>query len=157
MLVNGVASDVTIELYTRSLANPGVMPQQGAVISRLARLEEQNHIADFTVHIWPKRIAHDAVTAKTDPGAAILHQITRFREWTQGKGYSLPSFTTDDADSPLTGEEYATTALPSVTLAEYQGDTLWFVAPWTDGETQYSVSDRLDSLEQKTSPEVAQR
>lgn len=140
--------NVTVDLYVRSLSPAGGQRQLDAVITRLERLATTGRIAEFTVHVWGKQIATSSVATRTTAGQAILDTVDEFRAWAREHGRSLRSFfDTRDVRSRITGEDYTALVLPTMTLAEYHGDDLRFVAPCADGDTMYSVTDRLDTLE----------
>lgn len=148
--MNGGASeaDVTLDFYVRSLAVPGAQAEQDAVIARLERLDKQGAITAFTTHVWGTRVPRDTATARTDAGRNVLEQVEAFREWADRNGMSVMSFfDAEETRSAITDEAYTAITLPTMTLAEYVGDTLRFVAPCTDERTFYSVADRLDALE----------
>lgn len=137
-----------LDLYVRSLSPSGARAHQEAVLDRLTRLEAAGHIAGFTVHVWGKQVNTTTAAARTDAGRFILDRVSEFREWARRNGRSLGSFfETRDVASTITGEEYTTLVLPTMTLAEYRDGTLDFVTPCTDGEVVYTVHDRLDRLD----------
>lgn len=141
-------ADLTLDLYIRSLAQRGTQTGQDAVITRLEGLDEQGVIAEFTVHVWGERVAFDTATARTNAGKEVMERVEAFRAWADQSGISVKSFfDAEKTQSTITDEEYTIITLPTITLVEYVGDSLRFVAPCTDGETFYSVADRLDALE----------
>lgn len=141
-----MSSDVTVDLYVRSLVADGAQAQQEAVIGRLDRLRDRGDIAGFAVDVWGARVSPDGATARTDAGAAVLRQVEAFRAWADRHGMSV-GFEAGETRSAITDEAYTAVVLPTMTLAEYRGDTLRFVAPCTDGESRHTVTDRLDRLE----------
>lgn len=139
-----------LELYVRSLSPGGARPQQAAVIDRLERLETEHATVDVTVTVWGKEIGTTTPAARTDAGQFILERVSEFREWARERGRSIDSFfETREVHSSITGEEYTALVLPVMTLAEYHDGSLRFVAPSANGETVYTVSDRVDALEHR--------
>lgn len=149
MDTEGPHSDVTVDLYLRSFGNVSTQSSRDTGITRLERLRERGVVADVTVEVRGNRVIPDGATARTDEGRETLDQIERFRSWADQAGMSLESFfDAEETRSPITDEDYTTLPLPTMTLAEYQGEQLRFVAPYTDTKTPYTAADRLETLEE---------
>lgn len=136
----------TIEAHVRSLSPEG-SPQQGPIFEGLDRLSGEGLIDYWTVHVVGDTVCPDTASS-TQPGQFICDRIRQFREWADRQGVSFGRyFERRTVDSELTGEEYETMVLPTVTLAEFDGDdSLRFVSPCFDGETQHTPMDRLEQL-----------
>jgi hypothetical protein len=144
----------TLTLYVRSLAPAGLQSHHETVFERLDGLKAAGVIDDYSVRVWGKSVSPDAAEW-TDSGQAIWEQLARFREWADDNDASLRSFFDEEAvHSELTGQTYTRVLLPTMTLAEYEGDELRFVAPCSDGETVHTVADRLDELTTLAESEV---
>lgn len=136
----------TIEVYVRSLSPEG-SPQQGSIFEGLDRLSGEGLIDYWTVHVVGDTVCPDTASS-TQPGQFICDRIRQFTEWADEHGMSFGRyFERRSVASELTGEAYETMVLPTVTLAEFDGDdALRFVSPCFDGETQHTPMDRLEEL-----------
>ena len=142
------AAPLTVELYVRSLCADAAKAPQEAALERLSRLERDGVIDEYTVHVWGRRISPDAAAAETDVGRFVLDRIEAFEDWANDVGASVRSFfDTEAVDSSITGASYEAITVPTLTLAEYHGDELRWVAPCAVDGTVYTVPDRLDALE----------
>jgi hypothetical protein len=140
-------TEVALELNVRSLAPPAGGVALDAAVARLEELDASEVIDEYGVHVWGRRIATDTTTAGTDAGEAIFDRLNAFHAWADRTGMSLDSFfAIEETRSTITGETYEAVVLPTMTLAEYEGDDLRFVTPCTDGTAVYTVPDRLDAL-----------
>lgn len=150
-------STKTLELYVRSLSPPASTAQLDAVLDRLDDLEATDRIASYSVHVWGKQVR--PTTADQSTVSSDIHdRLTTFRAWAEREGMALaPSFRTKDVRLSFTDEAYTVVILPVMTLAEYVDDDLTFVAPCTDGETVYTVHDRLEALEKTEPPTESER
>lgn len=140
------STPTTVEAFVRSLS-PESSPQQQTVFDRLDRLSREGVIDYWTVHVVGEKVCPDTATS-TKPGRFICGRIRQFKDWAERRGVSFGRFFERRAvSSEMTGEEYETMVLPSVTLAEFdEGDTLSFVSPCFDGETQHTPLGRLETL-----------
>lgn len=139
---------LTVELYVRSLCGEAAKEPQEAVIERLSRLEREGVLDGYTVRVWGRRICPDTAAADTEAGRFVLDRLEAFEDWATEAGTSIQSFfDTDEVDSSITGESYDAITVPTLTLAEFRGETLRWVSPCADGGTVHTVSDRLDALE----------
>lgn len=139
---------VTVELHVRSLAPRAGKGQQESAIDRLNELESEGHIDEFSVNVWGKRVSLSSAASQTDAAQFVLDRVEEFRDWARRTGRSVDSFfETRRVESSITDEKYAALVLPSLTLAEYRGGELAYVAPCSDGGDVHTVDDRLDTLE----------
>lgn len=136
----------TIEAYVRSLSPEG-SPHQGPIFEQLDRLSGDGLIDYWTVHVVGDRVCPDTASS-TQPGQFICDRIQQFTDWADQHEVSFGRyFERRTVSSELTGEEYETMVLPTVTLAEFdEDDSLRFVSPCFDGETQHTPMDRLERL-----------
>lgn len=136
----------TVEVYVRSLSPEG-SPQQQPIFEQLNRLSNEGAIDYWTVHVVGEKVCPDTATA-TEPGQFICARIQQFKQWADRDGMSFGTFFEKrEVSSELSGEEYETMALPSVTLAEFdEADSLRFVSPSFDGETRHTPMERLERL-----------
>lgn len=137
----------TVELFVRSLAPRATRGHLEDLIEHLEMLETRGHIQSFEVHVWGSRIDRTSAAARTEVGQFVTERVEAFSEWACENDFSLGSFFEEEpVESSITGEEYTATTLPTATLAEYVDDDLSFVAPCSDGETMYTIEDRLEAL-----------
>jgi len=141
---------IRLELYVRTLSPPGARARQEAVLERLQRLDEEDHIDDFYVKVWGKQVDPTTRAADTDQGQFILNRIAEFKQWALAENTTLESFyQTHEQSSSITGEDHTNIVLPKMGLAEYHGSELEQVAPCTTGDDVYSVVDHIDDLERR--------
>lgn len=139
--------ETTVELYVRSLTPRGHSQQESA-IERLERLSEAGVLSEFAVEVWGRQVDLSGAAARTDAGQFVLDRVEQFREWARRTGRSVDSFfETRSVESSIRDQEYAALVLPELTLAEYRGGELAFVAPCSDGDAVCTVGDRIDDLE----------
>ena len=138
----------TVELFVRSLAPRAAHDHLEDLVEQIEMLETRDRIQGFTVHVWGSRIDRTSAVARTDAGEFVTERVEAFSEWACENGLSMGSFFEEEpVESRITGEEYTATTLPTAALAEYVDDELAFVAPCSDGDTVWTVADRLDALE----------
>ena len=139
-----------LELYVRTLSPPGARSRQEAVIDRLNRLEDDDHVDDVFVKVWGKQIDPTTSAAETAQGQFILNRIAEFQQWALANNTTLDSFyQSRQQSSSITGEEHHTIVLPKMGLAEYHGDELAQVSPVAVGEDTKTVPEHLDALERR--------
>jgi hypothetical protein len=144
-----------LELYVRTLSPPGARSRQEAVVDRLQRLEDDDHVDDVFLKVWGKGIDPTTSAAETEQGQFILNRIAEFQQWALANNTTLDSFyQARQQSSSITGEEHRTIVLPNMGLAEYHGDELKQVAPVATGDETYTVSDHLDELERRLTRET---
>lgn len=140
--------DPKIELFVRSLSADETQPQLEQLVDRLELLAEAGHVSTYEIHVWGDRVSRSSVVAQTDAGAFIRNRVIEFREWAADNDCSLPGgFESTSMHSAITGQTHEYITLPSVALAERNGDgRLRAVAPRADDEGVTTVSNHLDSL-----------
>jgi hypothetical protein len=136
----------TVEVYVRSLSPDG-SPTQQALFDQLNALSREGVIDYWTVHVVGKEVCPETATS-TEPGQFICERIQQFKEWAAEEDVSFGSFfERRRVSSEMTGEEYDTVVLPSVTLAEFDREgALQFVTPCFVEGQQVTPSARLDEL-----------
>lgn len=143
----------TVELYVRSLAPRAAHGRLENLLEQLDTLESREQILEYTVHVWGSRIDPKSTAARTEAGKFVTERVDAFTEWARENGLSMGSFFDEKpVRSSITGEEYTATMLPTAALAEYVDDELAFVTPCSDGETVWTVADRLEALESNGQP-----
>lgn len=142
---------VHVELYVRSLAPDQAQSCQDAVIEKLNRLRDESRIDEFRLLVWGKGAPASPADARTVAGLFALNRVAVFSEWAERNGLSLDDhFQRRIVDSSITGEHYRTVRFPIMTLAEYHGPDLSFVAPASGDDVQYTVTDRLEAHREPT-------
>lgn len=150
------ALPLRLELLVRSLSPDGAGCHPDAIVDRLDALEAEGSVDGYTVDVWGREVCPSRAAARTEVGRDALERLAAFERWARDAGPSVElSFDVREVRSKLTDEAYTTITFPCVTLAEYVGDDLRFVSPCSDGETKYTVSDRLDALEAGDVPDRA--
>lgn len=136
----------TVEVYVRSLS-PGGSPEQRPIFDQLNQLSRADVIDYWTVHVVGEKVCPDTATA-TEPGQFICARIQQFKEWAERNGKSFGRFFEQrPVSSEITGDSYETMVLPSVALAEFdEQETLRFVSPCFDGETEHTPMSRLKRI-----------
>lgn len=141
------AEGVRVELYVRSLAPRGATDSQQAVVSNLQRLEAEEQISEYTVHVCGREIPVSPAETTTEFGEFLLNRVAVFSAWADRNDYSLGRlFDKRTLDSAFTDERRETVVLPAMALAEYEEADLRFVAPCTIDGTTVTVWDRLEEL-----------
>lgn len=136
----------TVEVYVRSLS-PDCSPQQRPIFDQLNQLSREGVIDYWTVYVVGEKVCPETANV-TQPGQFICARIEQFKDWAERNGVSFGRFFEQrPVSSEITGEAFETMVLPSVTLAEYdEQDTLRFVSPCFDGETQYTPMSRIERI-----------
>ena len=140
------ADSVWLELYVRSLHAGAADARQEAAIERLADLEDAGRIDGYQVLVWGDRMPGSPAEARTDAGLFALNRAAVFAEWADRNDYSIDRFDHQQVESRILGETYRTLSVPIMTLAEYAGSDLRFVAPVTGADGTVTVLDRFDQL-----------
>lgn len=145
---------VRVELYVRSLLAEQARSQQDEVIDRLNALEDDGAVDEFQVVIWGRQAPASPAQARTDAGVYMLNRVAVFSEWAAANGLSVEEhFEHRSVESSIADESYQAVRFPVMTLAEYHGRDLAFVAPATGQDTTHSVQERLDRIETVDRPE----
>jgi hypothetical protein len=148
--MSATSDTLRLELYVRTLSPPGARSRQEAVIDRLRRLEDDDHVDDVFVKVWGKQIDPTTSAAETEQGQFILNRIAEFQQWALANNTTLDSFyQSRQQSSSITGEEHHTIVLPKMGLAEYHGDELEQVSPVAVGEDTETVPEHVDALERR--------
>jgi DNA-binding Lrp family transcriptional regulator len=137
---------VRLELYVRSLHAGAADSRQEAAIERMRELEERGRIDGSQVLVWGDRMPGSPAEARTDAGLFALNRAAVFAEWAERNGRRIDRFEHQQVESRILGETHRTLSVPVMTLAEYAGEDLRFVAPVTGAEGTVTVLDRLDRL-----------
>jgi hypothetical protein len=135
-----------VDLYVRSLCPVAARRCQEEVIERLRTMDEAGHISGVSVDVWGKRVPCDE---RATVGGSTLERIESFRAWSDRAGTSVSSFfETVEVGSMLVDEPRRSVLLPVVCLAEHYAGRLTFVTPCVEDGKTWTVSDRLDALEE---------
>jgi len=136
----------SVALFVRSLSPTETPASRHA--DRVRALEVADRVEEASVTVWGSEIELSTRARRTPTGKCVLDRIADFRAWADERGVSMgPFFETREVSSSLTGEEYTALRLPVTCLAEYDGDDLVHVAPYSTGEAICSVADRLRRLD----------
>ncbi|QLH80484.1 HTH domain-containing protein [Halosimplex pelagicum] len=137
----------SVALFVRSLSPTETPAPRHA--DRVRALEAGDRVEEASVTVWGSEVELSARARRTPIGKCVLDRVADFRAWADERGVSMePFFDTREVSASLTGEEYAALRLPVTCLAEYEGDELVHVAPYTTGEAVCSVADRLRRLDE---------
>lgn len=143
--MSSVPDRTRLEVYVQSLA-PNKNRQISTILKRIARLEAEGVIESFDVYVVGKELCPETAL-HTESGQYLCARLLQFRDWAEGENKEFGSFfRPQSVDSTLTGDEYETIPVPTVTVAEFVDGTLQFVTPCTDGETHHTPQSRLDQL-----------
>jgi hypothetical protein len=143
---------VRLELYVRSLHAGAAATRQEQAIERLTELATTGRIDDHQVLVWGDRMPGSPAEARTDAALFALNRVAVFTEWANRNGLAVERFEHAEVESRLLGERHRTVTVPIMTLAEYEGRDLRFVAPVSGPDGAVTVLDRLDQLAGETEP-----
>lgn len=132
-----------VELYLRSLAPVTARDQQNEVVTQLQELDSNGCIRGFDIILCGDCVCPESATARTQPAKRLLERYEQFQAWATKKGRTLVGFEERDSSGLLTGTSVTGIVFPRITLAEFRGGSLSFVAPSATEETQTTVRDRL--------------
>lgn len=144
-------SGPTVELYVRSLSDD----VQPLLDETLRRLREAEDVEEVGVTVYGRSFDPTGPAVATEPGRALADRLEAFRRWASENGASFGPFFRARTVERLADETCTRVDLPTVTLAEYRGGELAFVAPCRLGERHHSVLDRARRLAAGQRPEVA--
>lgn len=148
------ADTVEAELFVRSLCPRGQRGSQRAVVAAVEALVERGVLGDFCVWVTGERVPARPEDLVTEYGSQLQERVALFEEWARDNGLSLGSvFERRSVSSAITGEDFEALRLPSMVLAEYEGEHLRFVAPCRFEGRTVSVTDRLAQLQGETAAE----
>lgn len=137
---------VTARLFVRSLGPGEDAPDLERLRERLETLVERDLIREYSVYIWGKHVSPSAAEW-TETGRFVLDTVEQFEAWAERDDVSLdPFFGEETRRSAIRDQAERRIRLPTVALAEYEGDDLRFVAPCVADGTLRSVEDRLGEL-----------
>jgi hypothetical protein len=139
-----VSEPPRVELYLRSLAPSEGRDQQEAVLQTLNGLAEAGRIAGVEVTVCGECVCPSLTAAETDVGERLLRRYESFEGWADEADRDLVGFEERDTTSLVTDTEITGIVFPRLTLAEYRGSDLAFVAPSRNGVDTTSVLDRLE-------------
>ncbi len=147
----------TAELYVRSLtAKPGRGPD-AETLDRLTALEHRGVVDAVDVQIWGREIDLSGRAVRTACGQSLLRRLEAIRQWADDNDRKLPGFETLRTEShPLTGADRETLQLPPVALVEYRDGAVVHVTPHATRSEVYTVTDRIDDLEDAAASEAAE-
>jgi hypothetical protein len=132
-----------LDLYVRADAPAGKRSE--AVVDQLRRLERQNSISDFSIHLWPRAVSLDLL--KRVDGADIVDTVRSFEVWASQHDREItPTFDVHTTHSTLTGESDELLVLPVTSVATYAEDTLVDVAPCRRGGFARTVENALTDV-----------
>ncbi|WP_254535292.1 HTH domain-containing protein [Halomarina litorea] len=120
----------TVELYVRSLAPREAHQRQERVIESLGDLEERGVIDGFDVLVWGRALCPGSAGAHTGAGRTVSDRLDRIERWVEGTARSIAQVCRSERlESAITGECHEVVRLPSLALAEFDGDELIHFAP----------------------------
>lgn len=141
-------STTGLELYVRSLLPRGSRERQETTIRRLRALEDAGAVDRTGVVVWGRGLDTSSAALRTEAGRELQDHVDAFYAWAREHGLSLRTcFSSRRVASRITDDEYDALVFPAMALAAFRDDAVTFVAPCTDGETVYTVTDLLDALE----------
>lgn len=132
----------TVELGVRSLSDE-VQPLLDETLRRLRGTDEVDEVG---VRVYGRSFDPTGQAAATEPGRALADRLEAFREWARESDASFGPFFRARTVERLVGETCTRVDLPTVTLAEFRGGDLAFVAPCRIGDRHYGVLDRVRGL-----------
>lgn len=104
-------------------------------------------IEDVEIGVWGKAIARSRAHRQVPQLERIERRLVAFEEWAEGTDRQLePFFRRRRIESTITGESCEVSRLPTIALAEFEGNRLVHVAPSRDGVRTIGVFDRLEAL-----------
>jgi len=122
------------DLYLRDGIPAALVDTIEVTISRVARLEETDAVAEYRVRQWPP--AADGDAGSGDGRSCRRDRVGRFEEWASAQGCSLePGFEVRAVTAGMIGRaaDYERVSVPLLTLAYYESGELTGVAPYSDG------------------------
>ena len=146
---NPTTTPTTVELWIRSFAPTSAGPTQERALERLDELESNAPIESIEVGVWGKEVEVDRPerAMRIPQLCRIESRLEAFETWAARTGRQLgPFFRNTRIESSITGESHDVWRLPTIALAEFDGDDLLHVAPCRDGDRTIDVFDRFESL-----------
>lgn len=150
-MANQPTTPATVELWLRSFDPASTGPTQERALEHLDDLEATESIESVDVDVWGKEVTVDRPdrVMRIPQLRRIETRLETFESWAERTGRDLePFFRNTSVESTITGESYEIWRLPTLALAEFDGnDDLLHVAPCCDGDRTIDVFDRLTTLE----------
>jgi hypothetical protein len=144
---------VHCELFVRSLAPRAGGEQQVAALERLDALVEDGPVEDYSVQVTGPAVPASPGRAVTEFGRYLLNRIAVFEEWASTHDLNLDNlFERVDLDDAILNRQRDVRLLPTLAMAEYEGQHLRFVTPCGTKEDRIEVLDRLESLASEEEP-----
>ncbi|ADB61565.1 hypothetical protein Htur_2691 [Haloterrigena turkmenica DSM 5511] len=146
---NPTTTPTSVELWIRSFAPASAGPTQERALEQLSDLESQAPIESVDVSVWGKEIEVDRPerAMQIPQLCRIERRLEAFENWAARTGRRLePFFRNTHVESSITGESHDVWRLPTIAVAEFDGDELLHVAPCRDGDRTIDVFDRLETL-----------
>jgi hypothetical protein len=137
---------VTIDLAVRALS-PASQPVLDEAVQYLQSAVDRGAVDSYNVFILGDRFDPRAAIAHTPTGQRIAQYVREIRQWAEKEGVSVgPYFEEEEVDCEMSGERYYQVQFPTLSLREYHGDELAFVAPVEIEGQRVDVIDRLEAL-----------
>lgn len=138
----------TVELWIRSFTPASTGSTQERALDRLDELESNTPVETIEVGVWGKEVEQTRHTSRIPQLQRIEKRLEAFESWAARTDRRLePFFRNTHVESTITGESHDVWRLPTIALAEFDGDDqLLHVAPCRDGEQTIDVFDRFDAL-----------
>lgn len=134
-----------VELFVRSLAPTDARETQEQVVDRLQSLDEDDQIRGVDYTLCGECVCPSLNSAQTDIAQLLLGRYERFESWAETNDRELVGFEQRETESLLTGTSETGIVFPRLTLAEFRGGEVAFIAPSTDGTEQTTVKERLEA------------
>ncbi|WP_049927413.1 HTH domain-containing protein [Halopiger goleimassiliensis] len=137
----------TIELWVRSFSPTTTGPSRRRALERATRLESSERVDAVEIDVWGSEVECGTLSPYVPRLERIESRLETFEKWAARTGRRLePFFRRRRLESTITGERREVWQLPTVALAEFDGDRLVHVAPCRDGDRTIDVFDRLEAL-----------
>ena len=135
------------EIYVRSLLPEGYSQQQTATLERVAELVQRGVVGERQVQVCGHQVPASVAATQTAVGARLVTRLAAFQEWARRNDCSLaPAMDLRTVDDSMADTHYRALRLPAVLLAEYRDGDLRCVTPHHDGDSVYTIEDRLGEL-----------
>lgn len=147
---NPTTTPTSVELWIRSFAPASAGPTQERALEQLSDLESQAPIESVDVSVWGKEIEVDRPerAMQIPQLCRIERRLEAFENWAARTGRRLePFFRNTHVESSITGESHDVWRLPTIAVAEFDGDELLHVAPvaMATGRSMSSIGSRRSS------------
>ena len=143
-------SELSVELFGRSLAQATGNRQVQRTLDHVDRLVDSGVLGEYTVTVWGAEIFPAGPATRTEAGRHILDSIQTIEEWAADNGVRVDRFyETRTIERDLTGQTDTITSLPTVAMVEYTGGEVQYVTLHESGETVETVENRLETLAER--------